>query len=120
MQISDVNNNLLNMVTGQNMQKTENLNVSNNYEILETKLESCKESFDRVNTTYQWSIGIMLTAILAFLGITGYNYHKNYKADLQKIRDELEHNYQQKVDELLQKNSKSRALIQKEKILQLL
>lgn len=89
------------------IQKTESINVNNNYEILETKLESCKESFDRVNTTYQWSIGIMLTAILAFLGITSYNYHKNYKADLQKIRDELEHNYQQKVDELLQKNSKS-------------
>lgn len=91
----------------EDIQKTEFTNVSNNYEILETKLESCKESFDKVNTTYQWSLGIILTVILAFLGITGYNYHKNYKTDLQKIKDELDQNYQQKVEELLQKNTKS-------------
>ncbi len=91
----------------EDIQKTGSTNVSNNYEILETKLESCKESFDRVNTTYQWSLGIILTVILAFLGITGYNYHKNYKTDLQKIKDELDQNYQQKVEELLQKNTKS-------------
>lgn len=91
----------------EDIQKTESTNVSNNYEILETKLESCKESFDRVNTTYQWLLGIILTVILAFLGITGYNYHKNYKTDLQKIKDELDQNYQQKVEELLQKNTKS-------------
>lgn len=45
--------------------------------------------------------------ILAFLGITGYNYHKNYKNDLQKIKEELEQAYQRKVEELTQKNSKS-------------
>ena len=79
---------------------------NSNYLLLETKLDSCKDSFDRVNTTYQWSIGILLTAVLAFLGITGYNYHKNFKADLQKIKEELEQDYQNKVNELLQKNSK--------------
>lgn len=81
--------------------------INKEYEILDTKLEVCKESFDRVNTTYQWSLSIILTVILAFLGITGYNYHKNYMADLQKIKDELEQNYQKKIEELLQKNSKS-------------
>ena len=85
---------------------TENTDNSN-YSLLEVKLDSCKDSFDRVNTTYQWSIGILLTAVLAFLGITGYNYHKNYKADLQKIKEELEQDYQNKINELLQKNSKS-------------
>ena len=85
------------------IENTDNLD----YSLLEVKLDSCKESFDRVNTSYQWSIGILLTAVLAFLGITGYNYHKNYKADLQKIKDELEQDYQNKINELLQKNSKS-------------
>lgn len=81
--------------------------TNSDYSLLEVKLDSCKESFDRVNTTYQWSIGILLTAVLAFLGITGYNYHKNYKTDLQKIKDDLEQDYQNKINELLQKNSKS-------------
>ena len=79
----------------------------NNYEILEAKLEACKDSFDRGNTTYLAALGIMVTAIFAFLGITGYNYHKNYKAELNKIKGELEQEYQNKIDELLQQNSKN-------------
>lgn len=77
------------------------------YEILDAKLEACKESFDRINTTYHWSFGIIFTVIATFLGLTGYNYHKNYKSELKKIREELEQEYQKKVEELLQKNSKS-------------
>lgn len=81
-------------------------NSDNNYEILEAKLEACEKSFDRVNNTYLSALGIIITSIFAFLGITGYNYHKNYKAELTKIKGELEQEYQNKIDELLQKNSK--------------
>lgn len=76
-------------------------------EILEEKVDLCKDYFDRINSTYQWSMGIIFTVIIAFLGITGYNYHKNYKNELAKIKDKLEENYQNKINELIRKNSKS-------------
>ncbi len=85
---------------------TENKSEMNNYEILDAKLEACKDSFDRVNTTYLATLGIIVAAILAFLGITGYNYHKNYKEELSKIKNELEQDYQNKINELLRQNSK--------------
>ena len=75
--------------------------------ILNSKIEAYKDSFDRVNTTYQWLIGILITVFIAFVGIKGFNYHKNSKADLKKIKDELEQDYKNKIDELIQKNSKS-------------
>lgn len=94
-----------------NTEETEGIQIAesnsdNNYEILEAKLEACEKSFDRVNNTYLAALGIIITSIFAFLGITGYNYHKNYKAELTKIKGELEQEYQNKIDELLQKNSK--------------
>lgn len=76
------------------------------FEVLEAKVDLCKDSFDRVNSTYQWAMGIIFTVILAFLGITGYNYHKNYKNDLEKIKKELEEDYQNKINEFVQKNTK--------------
>ena len=77
-----------------NTEETEGMQIAksnsdNNYEILEAKLEACEKSFDRVNNTYLAALGIIITSIFAFLGITGYNYHKNYKAELTKIKGEL-------------------------------
>lgn len=89
------------------VQITESKKEINNYEILDVKLEACKDSFDRVNSTYLAVLGIIITAIITFLGITGYNYHKNYKAELNKIKNELEQDYQNKINELLQQNSKT-------------
>lgn len=81
--------------------------IESKLEILEEKVDLCKDYSDRINSTYQWSMGIIFTVIIAFLGITGYNYHKNYKNELAKIKDKLEEDYQNKINELIQKNSKS-------------
>ena len=89
------------------IQTTEVEKANNEFAVLNTKLEACKDSFDRVNTTYQWAIGILVAVVLSLFGIIGYNHQKNYSSDLQKIKDDLEQDFKNKIDELLQKNSKS-------------
>ncbi len=60
-----------------------NQRTESKIEILEEKFDLCKDYFDRINSTYQWSMGIIFTVIIAFLGITGYNYHRILFFDYQ-------------------------------------
>lgn len=75
-------------------------------EVLKVRIEACNNYFDKINSTYQWSFGIVFTVIVAFLGITGFNYHRNNKKELDEIRETLNKDYQIKINEMQTINDK--------------
>ena len=78
--------------------------LKNEIENLEIQFEVYKDSYDRINSIVQWAFGLVFTMIAAFLGITGYNYHKNYKKDWDLIHKKLTDEYEEKINELLKRN----------------
>lgn len=76
-------------------------------EVLTESVKVYKESFDRITASYNWSIGIIITMIVAFLGVTGYNYHRNYKKELSEILDQIQLENQKIIETLKKENQEN-------------
>ena len=84
-------------------------------EVLTESVKIYKESFDRITASYNWSIGIIITMIVAFLGVTGYNYHRNYKKELSEILNQIQLE-NQKIIETLEKENQENILKNQKKL----